>query len=75
MAGNIRLRMGDGRVMPLPSDRVFIEILTLDGKIGMVIFESEGRIFIEQPGEVNFANYCQLFKQVPAPRSSIPIKI
>jgi len=61
MAGNVRLRAGNGVEIPLPPGQVYIEVLTSDKKVGLLIFEADGRVFVEQPGSVNFQRYCRLY--------------
>ena len=66
--GYLRIRTGDGKLVELPQGQFFVELVTGDNRVAMVIFENADRIFLEQPGEPTFANYCKMFKLTPGDR-------
>lgn len=71
--GFMRIRKGDGSLVELPEGQLFIELVTSDGRVAMVVFESQDRIFLEQPGEPTFASYCKLYKLTPGDRPAARI--
>jgi hypothetical protein len=58
----IQLRKTDGSVMPVPKEGVFVELVSDDGTIGMVFFQTPGMIVQINPGSIDAARYEDMFR-------------
>lgn len=58
----IQIRKADGSVIPVPQDGHFVEIVSDDGSVGMVLFQVPGMIIQVQPGSEDAKRYELMFK-------------
>lgn len=63
----MNLRDLTGKLQVLPASVRFVEITSVDGKLGAVVFNNNnGEVVVAKPGDREFEMYCQNFSLTPA---------
>jgi len=70
----LQIRKADGSVIPIPKDGHFVELVSNDGSIGMVFFQTPDMIVQINPGSADAAKYEDMFRSCGVKFNSILVQ-